>query len=151
MHWEIKCELSTATIVHNTKVLPVRCFYHWGGEGGKPEWACIADLIFCHGRKIMDNSRICHCLLFNEHGEQNLEQPFSLVKEATTATPTLRLNFTMKSWAESLALMSVIMHGLHLKWTRLLCVIWHYCTVCEQPALVCHGPQSRSVDPSAWS
>ena len=39
---------------------------------------------------------------------------------------TLGLNFTMKSWAESLALMSVIMHGPYLKWTQLLYVIWRY-------------------------
>ena len=24
-------------------------------------------------------------------------------------------------------------------------------TICEQPALVCHDPQSFSVDPLAWS
>ena len=42
---------------------------------------------------------------------------------------TLGLNFTMESWAESLALMSVIIHGpygFHLKQTQLLCVIWQY-------------------------
>ena len=58
-------------------------------------------------------------------------------------THTLGLNFTIKSWAESLALMSVIMHGPYLKRTQLLCVIWRSMTICEQPALVCHGSQSR--------
>ena len=50
------------------------------------------------------------------------------IKEATTAiyTHTLGLKFTMKPWAEFLALMSVIMHGPYLKQTQLLCVIWRY-------------------------
>ena len=26
---------------------------------------CIADLMFCHGTQTMDNSEICHCLLFH--------------------------------------------------------------------------------------
>ena len=43
---------------------------------GQPERACIADLMFCHGTQIMDNSRIYHCLLFHEHGKQNFVQPF---------------------------------------------------------------------------
>ena len=57
--------------------------YHWGGgrRGGKPEQACIADLMFCHGTQIMDNSRICHCLLFHEHGKQNFVQPFRLSRK----------------------------------------------------------------------
>jgi len=38
-------------------------------QGGEPERACIADLMFCHGTQIMDNSRICYCLLFHEHGK----------------------------------------------------------------------------------
>ena len=50
----------------------------------------------------------------------------SPVKEATTVTHTLGLNFTVNSWAESLVLMSVIMHGSYLKWTQLLCMIWRY-------------------------
>ena len=28
----------------------------------------MADLMFCLGTQVMDNSRICHCLLFHEHG-----------------------------------------------------------------------------------
>ena len=59
----------------------------------------------------------------------------SQVKEATTATHTLELNFTMKSWAESLVLMSVIMHGPYLKRTHLLCVIWWYCLWAACPCL----------------
>ena len=30
----------------------------------------IADLMFCHGTQTMGNSRICHRLLFHEHGKQ---------------------------------------------------------------------------------
>ena len=38
--------------------------YHWGASLSEQ---CIADLMFCHGTQTMDNSRICHCLLFDEH------------------------------------------------------------------------------------
>ena len=38
-------------------------------QGGEPERACIVDLMFCHGTQIMNNSRICCCLLFHEHGK----------------------------------------------------------------------------------
>ena len=50
----------------------------------------------------------------------------SPVKEVTTAIHTLGLNFTMKSWAKSLALMSVIKHGPYMKRTQLLYMIWWY-------------------------
>ena len=50
----------------------------------------------------------------------------SPVKEATMATHMLGLNFAMKPWAESLALMNVIMLGPYLKRTQLLYVIWWY-------------------------
>ena len=59
--------------------------------------------------------------------EAKLHAAISPVKEATTGTHMLGLNFTMKSWAEYLAPMSVIMHGPYLKPTQLLCVIWQYC------------------------
>ena len=38
-------------------------------------WAW-ASMLFCHGTQTMDNRRICHCLLFHEHGKQNFVQPF---------------------------------------------------------------------------
>ena len=38
-------------------------------------------LMFCHGTQIMDNSRICHCLLFHEHVKQNFVQPFRLSRK----------------------------------------------------------------------
>ena len=57
------------------------------------------------------------------------------------ATHTLGLNFTIKSRAESLALMSVIMHG--LTWSERNYCAWFDGTVFEQPALVCHGSQLR--------
>ena len=41
--------------------------------GGEPEQAYIADLMFRHGTQTIDNSKICHCLLFHE---QNFVQPF---------------------------------------------------------------------------
>ena len=47
----------------------------------------------------------------------------------------LGLNFTMKSCAESLALMSAIMHGPYLKRTQLLWLIWRYCLWAVCPCL----------------
>ena len=41
-------------------------------------------------------------------------------------THTFGLNFTMKSWAEFLALMNDIMHGQYLTQTQLLYLIWWY-------------------------
>jgi len=69
----------------------------------------------------MDNSRICFITMVSK-----LRTATSLVKEATTATHMLGLNFTTKSWAESSELMSVIMHGPYLKRTQLLFVIWRH-------------------------
>ena len=91
--------------------------YHWGGE---PEWAM-------HCWLVMDNSKMYHCLLFHKHGKKNFVQPFLRSRiETTTATHMLGLNFTMKSWVESMALMSVIMHGPYLEQTQLRCIIWRY-------------------------
>ena len=50
-------------------------------SGGEPERACIA-VLSC--TQTMDKSRICHCLLFREHGKQKLYAAISLVNEATT-------------------------------------------------------------------
>jgi len=47
----------------------------------------------------------------------------------------LGLNFTMESCAGSLALMSAIMHGLYLKRTQLLCMVWRYCLWAVCPCL----------------
>ena len=61
-------------------------------------------------------------------GKQNHETSCSHFSDQGSyyTTHMLGLNFTMKSWAESLALTSVIMHGPYLKRTQLLCVIWRY-------------------------
>ena len=128
-----------------TNAMPHLTLVRWFIIGGR---AWVSIHCWCHGTQTKDSSRICHCLLFHEHSKQNFVQPcISAVKETTMATHTLGLN-TIKSWAESLALMSVIMHCPYLKRTQLLCVIGN---VCEQPALFCHGPQLYSVDPSALS
>jgi len=77
--------------------------YH---QGASLSELCIANLMFCHGT-------------------QNIVQPF-LWSRKLLRLYTLGLNFTMKSWDESLVLMSVIMHSTYLKQTQLLCVIWWY-------------------------
>ena len=40
--------------------------YHRGGW----DWASNTVPIKCYGTQAMDNSRICHCLLFHERGKQ---------------------------------------------------------------------------------
>ena len=90
------------------------------------EWAwaaCIADLMFCHGTQTMGFVTVC-CSV-NMQVSKTLCSHFS-GQRSTTATHTLGLNFTMKSWAESLTRRSVIMNGPYLKWTQLLCMIWRY-------------------------
>ena len=96
-------------------------------------WAWVS--CFCHGTQTMDNSRICHCLLFHEHGKQTLCSHF-FGQGTYYATHTLGLNFTMRSWAKSLApFMSVIMHDPYLKQTQLPCVIWRYSLWAPCPCL----------------
>ena len=52
-------------------------------------------------------------------------------EQAATITDMNRLSFKLKSWAESLAFMSAVMHGPYLKRFQ-PCII---CTVYEQPAV----------------
>ena len=103
----------------------------WLSLGGEPERACIADLIFCQSTQIMDNFRVCHCLLFHEQGKQTSCSLFSS-QGSYYATHTLGLNFTMKSWAESPVLMSVLCMA--LTQSKLNYFAWFNGTVCEQPA-----------------
>ena len=71
----------------------------WFFIGGEPERACIA---VCHGTQIkgfMDNSRICHCLLFHEHGKQNFVQPFRLPRKLLRYTHAwTKLHNKVMSW-----------------------------------------------------
>ena len=119
-----------------------KMIYHRGG-GGEPERTCIA-VLSC--TQTMDNSRIGHCLLFHEHGKQKLRAAISPVDEATMLYTHA---WTKLSWAESLALMMSLF--MVLTWSELNYCVWFDGSVCEQPVLVCHDPQSFSVDPSAWS
>ena len=57
--------------------------------------------MFCHGTQIMDNSRICHCLLFMSMVSKTSCSHFTC-QGSYSGTHTLGLNFTIKSWAESL-------------------------------------------------
>ena len=94
---------------------------------GGQAWVSLHNLLIQCFVMAMDNSRICSMSMVNK-----LRTATSLVKEATTATHTLRLNFTMKSWAESSELISVIMHGPYLKrvwqyrlWAACPCLSWY--------------------------
>ena len=89
-------------------------------------WASMHNLLmFCHGTQIMDNSRICDCLLFHEHGKQNFVQPFRLSRKLLRYTHAwTKLHNEVMSWISGAVYMSVIMHGPYLKQTQLLCVIW---------------------------
>ena len=58
------------------------------------------------------------------------------------ATHTLGLNFTRKSWADwSLAPFIWVSLCMALTWSERNYCAWFVGTICEQPALVCHGPQ----------
>ena len=53
----------------------------------------------CHGTQITDNSRICHCLLFHEHGKQNFMQQFHLSRKLLRYTHTwTKLHNNVMSW-----------------------------------------------------
>ena len=69
--------------------------------------------MFCHGTQIMDNSRICHCLLFREHGKQKLVQPFlqsrKLLRYTQTWTKLLKKVLSLISDA----------YGCHYAWPLL--------------------------------
>ena len=67
------------------------------------------------------------------------------------ATHTLGLNFTMKSWAKSLAPFIWVSLCMALTWSERNYCAWFDGTVCEQPALVCHGSQSRFHRRGSWS
>ena len=93
----------------------------------------LLNLMFCH-----TNLGICHCCSMSMVSKTSYSH-FS------DHYATYTLNLTMKSWAESLALMRV------LTWSKLNYCAWFDDTDSEQPALVCHGTQSHSADPSAQS
>ena len=52
-------------------------------------------------------------------------------------THTCKLHTEVMSWISAAYEYVSIMHGPYLKRTQLLCIM---CTVCDQAALVCHGP-----------
>ena len=108
-------------------------------QGGEPERACIVDLMFCHGTQIITAGFVAVCCSMTMVSKTSCSH--FACHRSYYATHTLGLNFTIKSRAESLALMSVIMHG--LTWSKRNYCAWFDGTVCEQPALVCHGSQSR--------
>ena len=121
------------------KILLVRWFIIRVGA-----WASMHNLLmFCHGTQTMDNTRICHCLLFHEHSKQNLVQPFCLSRKLLCYTHTwTKLHKEVMSWISGAVYMSVIMHGPYLKRMQLLCMICQYrlWAACPCP---CHGLQSH--------
>ena len=115
--------LLTAALVITVTVL-YYLLARWFIIRGWARAACIAELMFCHGTQSMGFVTVTVCCSVSMVSK-TLCSHFS-GQRSTMATHTLGLNFTMKSWAESLALMSVIMNGHYLKWTQLLCMIWRY-------------------------
>ena len=66
-------------------------YYH----GGEPEGAMHC----CHVTQAMDNSRICHRLLFHEHGKQNFVQPYlASMKVLRLHTRFIKLHTEVMSW-----------------------------------------------------
>ena len=79
--------------------------------------------MFCCGTQIMNNSRICHCLLFYEHGKKNFVQPFCLSRKLLRYTHAwTKLHNKLMSWISG----AYECHGPYLKWMQLLCVILRY-------------------------
>ena len=116
-------------------------------SGGKPEWACIADLIFYHGTQTMETAgfaTVC-CSMNTVSGKQNFVQPFLRLKKL------LQLHTQTWQWSNELNLWRLwVSLWMALTWSELYCVGFDN-TTCDQPTLVCHGLQSHSVDPSVWS
>ena len=53
----------------------------------------------CHGTQSTDNSRICHCLLFHEHGKENFMQRFHLSRKLLRYTHAwTKLHNKVMSW-----------------------------------------------------
>ena len=73
-HWFLHphCDHVTFLDLQDNNIILVR----WFIIGGETERACTADLMFCNGTQTTDDSRICHCSLFHQHGKQNFVQPF---------------------------------------------------------------------------
>ena len=113
--------------IHTSKMI-----YHWRGE---PERACITDAMFCHGIQTMDNSRTVCCSM--SMVSKTLCSHFS-----GQGSYTLGLNFTI---SHELNLWHLwVSLCMALTWSELNYCAWFDGTVCEQPALVCHGSQSHS-------
>jgi len=111
--------------------------YHWGGSLSKQGWFNV-----CHGTQTMDNSRIfvtvcCSMSMVSKTSCSRFSGQQSQYGYTHAWT-----NFIMKSWAESQALMSVIMHGSYLKRTQLrhTGVFWWYCLWAACPCLSWSAP-----------
>ena len=106
-------------------------------------------LLVRHGTQTIDNSRICHCLLFGECGKQNFVQPFlrsrKLLRYTRAWTKLHNVVMTrLNLWRLWLSLWVWLFMA--LTWSELNYCVWFDGTVCEQPGLVCHGLQLHSVD-----
>ena len=136
--------IAAVTCSIDTTFCTSKMIHHWGVSLSEHA------LLLCHGTQTTDNSRICHCLQFHEYGKQNFVHPFLRSRKL--------LRYT-HAWTK---LHNVVMTQLNLwclwvslcvtlTWSELNYCAWFDGTVCEQPGLVCHGPQSHSVDPSVLS
>ena len=75
IHWKVvsltNVQLYSIPLVRtSTQQDTSKMIYHQGVSLSKH------NLMFCHGTQTTDNSRICHCLLFDEHDKHNFVQPF---------------------------------------------------------------------------
>ena len=90
---------------------------------------------FVMAHKTIDNSRICHCLLFHECGKQNFVQPFlrswKLIRYTHAWT---KLHNVVMTWLNLWRLwVSLCMN---LTWRELNYCAWFDGTICEQPGQV---------------
>ena len=134
------CWLSIITSVEITS----KMIYH----RDKPERPCIANFVMAYKPWITAGfitvAVLCSINMVSNIFMQPFLQSRKLLRYTHTWTKLHKL-----SWAESLALMMSLFMA--LTWSELNYCAWFDGTVCEQPTLVCHCPQSFSVDPLAWS
>jgi len=76
----------------------------------------------------MDNSRICSMSMVSKTSYSHFSGQWTYYSSTRTWTK-------LKSWAGSLELMGIIMHGPYLKRNQLLCMIWQYCLWAPCPCL----------------
>ena len=143
------CSLRWDTTSNNQNQIEFEVVHYANSDEllGELEWAIykIWQFNICHGTQ---TSRICHCLAkwpsshephIDDHICWQIAAIF-LVRSATMATQALYTDVKkLNIWC----LWVLLIHGPNLKPPQPRCARF---TICEQPALVCHGLQLHKPD-----